>query len=80
MGVWGLPPGKTSDIRSSERIFLDTFTMLLKYLPTVFKEIAIDYSIRVADCSIRVSQSFLASIFQQKWEGAMAPLSSPPMT
>jgi len=31
--------------------------MLLKLLPTVFKEIVVDCSIRVTDCSIRVSQS-----------------------
>jgi len=51
----GLPPGKILHVRSSERAFLDTFTMLLKYLPTGFKEIVVDCSIRVADCSIRVS-------------------------
>jgi len=29
-------------------LFLDSFTMLLKYLPTGFKEIVVDCSIRVA--------------------------------
>jgi len=58
---------KISHVRSSERVFLDTFTMLLKYLPAGFKEIVVDCSIRVADCSIR---PFLAKV------GGWVPLRS----
>ena len=52
IGVCRLAPKKNSHVRSSESVFL---TMLLKQLPTGFKEIIVDCSIRVTDSSIRVS-------------------------
>ena len=65
--IYGDPPGKNSHNISSESVFLDTFTMLLKHnYQQALKIMMVDCSIRVADCSIRVSRSFLASIFQQK--------------